>query len=122
MPTSKPFTFANDLQSDDSSCLSPAKLADKLAISMDELSRCTGIDQSILRGSPNADSVQAFLRGVLRVVENAELITLHRGRVLIWLNLPLATFREKTPLMLIAEGREGDLMTYLSCISDGFVG
>ena len=57
-----------------------------------------------------------------RLLTAVELITGSRPRANEWLTEPLDAFDGRSALELVAEGRMGDVMRYLSSIESGYVG
>ncbi|WP_158543525.1 antitoxin Xre/MbcA/ParS toxin-binding domain-containing protein [Dyella solisilvae] len=57
-----------------------------------------------------------------RVILAASEVALDRRKVMEWLEEPLAAFRGKTPLQLVAEGQADDLLAYIASVESGFVG
>lgn len=67
-------------------------------------------------------STQAHLDDIKRTLEVAEVVFDGHDAAMKWLNQPVQSFEDKTPLQLIAAGRTDDLMDYLGSIQSGFVG
>jgi uncharacterized protein (DUF2384 family) len=111
------------LESPDSPFLSPAKVANHLALQLQDLADSAHVHRNTLTSRPQSPKVQGFLRSVLRVLFAATEAFGDRDVALSWmLNEPVSAFRHKTAFDLASDGQTEAVVTYLESISSGFVG
>jgi len=111
------------LESPNSPFLSPAKVAARLSLQLQDLADSAHVHRNTLNARPQSAKVQELLRSILRVLSAASEAFGDRDVALSWMrNEPVGAFRHKTALDLVREGRTEAVVTYLESISAGFVG
>lgn len=115
--------FLDAVRVDGLPLLSPSKLAEKLAVPVQEFADWAGVHRNTLRLHPESIQVQEFTRGVLRVLSAAAEINPDIDRTVFWyMNAPIPSFRHKTACQLVVEKRADDVVNYLESIKSGYVG
>lgn len=115
--------FIDDLREGDTACLSPGKVAERLALAVQDIAAQAGVHRNTLRLHPESPRVQEFLRGIVRVISAAASVQPDVERAIFWMkNTPIAAFRHKTAYDLIVEGRTEDVIDYIESIQSGYVG
>jgi hypothetical protein len=103
--------------------LSAANLANILGLQQQDLATLAGVHRNTLRTHPESPKLQATLRDLVRVLSAAAAVQPDFERALFLIkNQPIPTFRHKTILQLLQDGRTEDAIDYLESISAGFVG
>ncbi|MDO1530339.1 DNA-binding protein [Fulvimonas sp. R45] len=103
--------------------VSPGKVAQLLGLSPGDLASAAGVHQNTLTACPQSPRVQAFLRDIVNVLNEAKETFGDDELPIAWLlNEPLSAFRKKSAWELIAMGRGQDVLAYLHSYSAGFVG
>ena len=103
--------------------LSPSRFAERLHLQMQDLAAMAGVHRNTLQSNPDSARVQAGLRNLARVYAAALQIQPDETRAVFFLsNTPIPTFKFKTALQLVQEGRTDDVIAYLDSIASGFVG
>jgi len=111
------------LENPGSPFLSPAKVASRLSLQLQDLADSAHVHRNTLTARPQSPKVQDLLRAILRVLSAATEAFGDRDVALSWMrNEPVPAFRHKTALDLVREGRTEAVVTYLESISSGFVG
>jgi hypothetical protein len=104
-------------------CLSAANLANVLGLQQQDLATLAGVHRNTLRTHPESPKLQSTLRDLVRVLSAAMAVQPDFERALFLVkNQPIPTFRHKTILQLLQDGRTEDAIDYLESISAGFVG
>lgn len=103
--------------------LSTANLATVMELQQQDLANLAGVHRNTLRTHPESPKFQSTLRDLKRVLSAAVAVQpdFERGLFLVK-NQPIPTFRHKTILQLLQDGRTEDAIDYLESISAGFVG
>ncbi len=105
------------------STLSPNRFSEILSIDMQTLARQARVHRNTLSRTPGSESVQRFLREVLRVLRAATDLSGNVDRAISWYrNAPLSTFDYTTAEHLVASGRTDDLLRYIQSLEAGAVG
>lgn len=103
--------------------LSPALVADKLSLQVQELASVAGVHRNTLRIHPDSPKLQEYLRNLMRILSAASAIQPDVERAIFFIkNSPIPAFQHKTAYQLAGEGRTDDVINYLESISSGFVG
>jgi hypothetical protein len=103
--------------------LSAANLANVLGLQQQDLATLAGVHRNTLRTHPESPKLQSTLRDLMRVLSAAVAVQPDFERALFLVkNQPIPTFRHKTILQLLQDGRTEDAIDYLESISAGFVG
>lgn len=118
--------FAEVLESTrepDSSRFSTAGIAAVFGLQQQDLAELAGVHRNTLRTHPESPKLQTALRDLMRLLSAAAAVQPDIQRAVFLLkNEPVPTFRHKTLLQLVQEGRIEDAIGYLESISAGFVG
>ena len=105
------------------STLSPKRFSEALSIDIQTLAQQAHVHRNTISRAPASESVQRFLREVLRVLRAAIDLSGDMGRAIFWYrNEPLATFGYKTAEQLVTEGRTEDLLRYMASLEAGAAG
>lgn len=105
------------------SYLSATNVADILGLQYQDLATLVGVHRNTLRTHPESPRLQAKLRDLIRVLSAASVVQPDTERAVFMIkNEPIPTFRHKTILQLVQEGRTEDAVDYLESISSGFIG
>lgn len=103
--------------------LSPARIADKFSMQIQELAAFAGVHRNTVRLHPESPRLQESMRNLLRVLSAATAIQPDLERAIYFLkNAPIPAFQHKTAYQLVAEGRTDDLIRYFESIESGYVG
>lgn len=103
--------------------LSATNIADVLEMQYQDLAALAGVHRNTLRTHPESQRLQAVLRELMRVLSAATAVQPDTARAFFMVkNEPIPTFRHKTLLQLVQEGRTDDAIDYLESISAGFTG
>lgn len=114
--------FIDDLREGDAACLSPGKVAERLALAVQDIAAQAGVHRNTLRLHPESPRVQEFLRGIVRVISAVASVQPDVERAIFWMkNTPIPAFRHETAYDLIVEGRTEDVIDYIESIQSGFV-
>jgi len=115
--------FLNELHEPGSVNLSPSRLAEKMAVQIQDLAVSAGVHRNTIRTHPESPRLQGFLRDVVRVMSAASVSQPDAASAAFWVkNTPIPSFRHKTAYQLVAEGRTDDVVSYLESIQSGYVG
>lgn len=115
--------FIESVRQPGSSIISAPSLAKKLGLQLQELAAIAGVHRNTVRLHPKSQKLQLTLRDVLRLVSVASELQADPDRLMFMLkNEPIPTFRHKTLLQLVGEGRVDDAIGYLESISSGYTG
>lgn len=105
------------------SYLSATHFADVLNMPQQELAALAGVHRNTLRTHPESPKLQAALRDLMRVLSAAVAVQPDVERALFLIkNQPIPSFRHKTLLQLVQDGRTEDAIDYMESIASGFVG
>jgi vacuolar-type H+-ATPase subunit D/Vma8 len=119
-------SFADVLESarePGTSYLSAVNIANIMGLQQPDLATLAGVHHSTLRSYPESPKLQAALRDLMRVLSAIVEIQPDVEHALFVLkNHPIPSFRHKTLLQLVQEGRADAVVDYLGSISSGFVG
>lgn len=103
--------------------LSAPGVADLFGLQLQDLAAIASVHRNTMRTHPNTPKLQAALRDLMRVLSAASAVQPNQDRALFLIkNAPIPTFRHKTILQLVTEGRTDDAIDYLESVSSGFVG
>lgn len=103
--------------------LSAVNLANVMGLQHQDLATLAGVHRNTLRTHPESPKLQSTLRDLMRVLSAAVAVQPDFERALFLVkNQPIPTFRHKTILQLLQDGRTEDAIDYLESISAGFVG
>lgn len=103
--------------------LSPARIADRLALQVQELATTAGVHRNTLRTHPDSPKLQQFLRNLVRVLSAASEIQPDVEQAFFFIkNSPIPSFDHKTAYQLVSEDRTEDVIGYLASIESGYVG
>lgn len=103
--------------------LSATGVAELFGLQLQDLAALASVHRNTVRTHPNTPRLQAVLRDLMRVLSATSVVQPDRDRALFLIkNAPIPTFRHKTILQLVAEGRTDDAVDYLDSVSAGFVG
>jgi hypothetical protein len=105
------------------STLSPKRFSEALSMDIQTLAGQAHVHRNTISRAPESESVQGFLREVLRVLRAATDISGNIDHAIFWYrNDPLRVFRYKTAEQLVAEGRTEDVLRYVESLEAGAVG
>ena len=100
--------------------LSPERYIELFGVDLQTLANQAHVHRNTLRRAPGSESVQRFLREVLRVIRAAADLSGDIERALFWYrNEPLPPFEYKTAERLVSEGRTDDLLRYIASLEAG---
>lgn len=103
--------------------LSPSRFADVFGYQLQEVAERAGVHRNTLRLRPGTQQLQAYLQGMVRVLDAATELTGDRDRAVFLIrNEPLRAFDRKTAAALVAEGRADDVVLYLESFAGGAAG
>lgn len=103
--------------------LSPKRFSDVLSIDLQTLAGQAHVHRNTLSRAPASESVQRFMREVLRVLRAGSDLTGDVGRAIFWYrNEPLPPFNYKTAEQLVSEGRAEDVLRYVESLEAGAAG
>lgn len=108
--------------------VSPASISPKrdgtvLRVDMQTLAQNAHVHRNTISRTPDAESVQHYLRKSVRVIRAATDIASSVENAIYWFkNNPLPVFDYKTPQDLVSEGRTEALVQYVQSLQAGFVG
>ena len=103
--------------------LSPKRFSEVLGIDLQTLAAQARVHRNTISRAPGSQSVQNFLRQVLRVLKAAEDLSGDRNRAVSWYrNEPLAVFDYKTAEQLVAEDRAEDVLRWIASMEAGAAG
>jgi hypothetical protein len=103
--------------------LSPKRFSDVLSIDLQTLAGQAHVHRNTLSRAPASESVQKFMREVLRVLRAGSDLTGDVGRAIFWYrNEPLPPFNYKTAEQLVSEGRAEDVLRYVESLEAGAAG
>lgn len=115
--------FLEGLREANTACLSPARVAERLALPVQDIAVQAGVRRNTLRLHPESPRVQGFLRDIVRVISATANIQPDVEHAVFWMkNTPIPAFRHKTAYDLVAQGRTEDVIDYLESIQSGYVG
>lgn len=107
----------------DPSTLSPKRFSEALSMDIQTLAEQAHVHRNTISRAPESESVQGFLREVLRVLRAATDISDNIDHAIFWYrNDPLRVFRYKTAEQLVTEGRTEDVLRYVESLEAGAVG
>ena len=102
---------------------SASGVANILGLQQQDLAELAGVHRNTLRTHPESPRLQSALRDLMRVLSAAAAVQPDPQRAIFLVkNEPIPTFRHKTLLQLVQEGRTEDAIGYLESISTGFIG
>ncbi len=102
---------------------SPSLLAGLLDLQQQDLAAMARVHRNTVRTHPESPRLQHAMRDLVRVLSAALEIQPDAQRAVYFVkNEPIAAFRHKTLLQLVAEGRAEDAVNYLESLAAGFVG
>jgi len=105
------------------SWFSAAGIAGVLGLQQQDLATLAGVHRNTLRSHPKSPRLQSTLRELMRVLSAACAIQPDPQRAVFLLkNEPIPSFRHKTLLQLVQEGRAEDAINYLESVQSGFAG
>lgn len=103
--------------------LSPKRFSAVFGIDLQTLADQAHVHRNTLSRAPASESVQRFLREVLRVIRAAADLSGDIERALFWYrNEPLQPFEYKTAEQLVSAGRTDDLLRYIGSLQVGAAG
>lgn len=103
--------------------LSPARIADRFSMQIQELAALAGVHRNTVRLHPESPRLQEYMRNLLRALSAATAIQPDIERAIFYLkNAPIPSFQHKTAYQLVGEGRTDDLIRYLESVESGYVG
>lgn len=103
--------------------LSAMNVAQVLGLQYQDMAELAKVHRNTLRTHPESPRLQSALRDVMRVLSAAVAVQPDPQRAIFLIkNEPIPTFRHKTLLQLVQDGRTEDAVSYLESISAGFVG
>ena len=118
--------FAEVLESTrepDSSRLSSTAISAVFGLQQQEIAELAGVHHNTVRTHPESPKLQSTLRDLMRLLSAATSVQPDVQRAVFLIkNEPIPSFRHKTLLQLVREGRTEDAIGYLGSVSAGFVG
>lgn len=115
--------FLDFLNVEASPSVSPKRFSLVFRIDMRTLAAQARVHRNTLSRTPDAESVQSYLRESLRVMRAATDVTDSIEKALFWFkNQPLPVFDYKTPQDLVSEKRTDALIKYLQSLRAGYAG
>jgi len=103
--------------------LSPKRFGAVFGIDLQTLANQAHIHRNPLSRAPASESVQRFLREVLRVIRASADLSGDIERALFWYrNEPLQPFEYKTAEQLVSAGRTDDVLRYIGSLQVGAAG
>lgn len=103
--------------------LSPKRFCEAINIDFQTLAAQAHVHPSMLSCAPESESVQRFLREILRMIRAAADLSGDVENALFWYrNEPLQPFEYKTAERLVCEGRTDDVLRYIASLKAGVAG
>ena len=103
--------------------ISPKRFIAVFGIDLQTLANQAHVHRNTVSRAPASESVQRFLREVLRVIRAAADLSGDIERALFWYrNEPLQPFEYKTAEQLVSAGRTDDLLRYIGSLQAGAAG
>lgn len=103
--------------------LSPKRFCEAINIDLETLAAQAHVRPCTLRRAPQSESVQRFLREVVRMIRAATDLSGGVENALFWYrNEPLQPFEYKTAERLVSEGRTDDVLRYIASLEAGVAG
>lgn len=103
--------------------LSPNRFTKAFGMDLKTLARQARVHRNTVSQSPGSESVQQFIRNVLRVLRAAIDVSGDVGRATFWYrNEPLPPFDYKTAEALVSEGRTEEVLRYVVSLNAGAAG
>ena len=103
--------------------LSAMNVAQVLGLQYQDLAELAKVHRNTLRTHPESPRLQSALRDLMRVLSAAVAVQPDPQRAIFLIkNEPIPTFRHKTLLQLVQDGRTEDAVSYLESIGAGYVG
>ena len=123
MPSSAFEDVLDSVREAGTSHLSAINVAHVLGLQYQDLAELAKVHRNTVRTHPDSPRLQSALRDVMRVLSAAMALQPDVQRAIFLIkNEPIPTFRHKTLLQLVQEGRTEDAVRYLESISAGFAG
>jgi hypothetical protein len=103
--------------------ISPKRFGQVLSMDMRTLAAHARVHRNTISRAPDAESLQCYLRGSVRVMRAAVDIAGSVEKAIFWFkNNPLPAFDYKAPQDLVSEGRTDALIRYIQSLQAGFAG
>jgi hypothetical protein len=103
--------------------LSPKRFSQILNIDLPTLAGQAHVHRNTINRAPESESVQRFLREVVRVLRAATDINKDVALAIFWYrNEPLPSFAYKTAEQLVVEGRSEDVLRYVTSLEAAAAG
>lgn len=100
--------------------LSPRRFCRAFRINLQTLAQQARVDPNTLKSAPQSESVQRFLRDVMRVIGAATNLSGDLNKALFWYrNYPLQPFRYLTAEHMVADGKVDAVVSYISILEAG---
>jgi hypothetical protein len=117
------FAVLDQVRKIGTSDLSATAVADLFGLQHRDLAEIAGVHRNTIRTRDNSPKLQAVLRDLMRVLSVASSIQPDMPHAFFLIkNAPIPTFRHKTVLQLVGEGRTDDAVDYLESVRSGFAG
>ena len=103
--------------------LSPTRLCDALQIEISALAEQARVHPQTMKVAPQSESVQRYLRDVVRAIKAATDLSGDLDKSLFWYrNHPLQPFHYQTADQVVADGKIDALLRYISMLEVGASG
>lgn len=100
--------------------LSPKRFCAVLNLDVQTLADLAHVHRNTLTRAPDSETIQRFLREVLRVLCAAFDVSNDMSKAVFWYrNEPIAAFKYKTAERLVSEGRTDDVVRYVTSLATG---
>lgn len=115
-------TFLHDPEHTAAS-ISPRRFGQVLGVNMQTLATHAHVHRNTISRTPDAESVQCYLRDSLRVMRAAVDISGSVEKAIYWFkNNPLPAFDYRTPQYLVSAGCAEAVVRYVQSLQAGFAG
>jgi uncharacterized protein (DUF2384 family) len=117
-------SLAEFFREPDHTYLSPRRIGSALGLQIQSLAERARVSRNTPAASPTNETLQQYLRGVVRVLAAAEEVAGgDRNRAIFWfMNEPLPDFDYQTPDALVRMGKVQVVIDYIESIAGGATG
>lgn len=115
--------FMRDLQEPRTPYISSERFAKRLGLRQAGLARVAGVHRNTLRNNPASEALQSRYREMIKVIFAASEITGDLNKAVYWfMNEPIADYRNKTAIELVADGHADAVLAYIEDLMNGSTG
>ena len=117
-------SLAESFREPDHAYLSPRRIGNALGLQIQSVAERARVSRNTPAARPQNESLQQYLRDVVRVLTAAESVAADdRQRVIFWfMNEPLQDFDYQTPDALVRTGKAQVVIDYIESIAGGATG